>query len=265
MTCSEVRELLPEHAVGVLPTAERDAVERHLRWCAGCRKEAAELAQAAALVGFALPPAATPERLADRVVEAIHAAIGPRGSVRRLRAAAAGAVAALVAVAGLGWGAVMAGRAERFAERAARAERRQAEALAEFRRVLDRMVPGTEIPRQETFLGQLAPAHGASGGGAVLQLVSPDRIDLVIVMVSGLRPAGPGELPYRVRLTNAAGEVIRVGRIAELDADGAADVIRQFPNRELAGFTEVAVLDARGELVLAGSIEQAPSEPAPAS
>lgn len=259
MTCAEVRELLPEHAVGVLLGPDRAEVERHLRWCAGCRKEAAELAQAAALVGFALPPAATPERLADRVVEAIHAAAGSRGSVRRLRAAAAGAVAALVAVAGLGWGAVMAGRAERFAERAAQAERRRAEALAEFRRVLDRLVPGTEIPRQETFLGQLAPAHGGSGGGAVLQLVSPDRIDLVIVMVSGLRPAGPEALPYRVRLANAAGEVIRVGRITELDADGAADVIRQFPNREIAGFTEVAIVDASGEVVLSGTVDQTPS------
>jgi hypothetical protein len=258
MTCPEVRELLPEHAVGVLPAAEREAVERHLRWCAGCRKEAAELAQAAAIVGFALPPAPAPERLADRVVEAVHAAIGPRGSARRLRTAAAGAIAALVAVAGLGWGAVMAGRAERFAERAARAEQRQAEALAEFRRVLDRVVPGTDIPQQETFLGQLGPVHGGSGGGAVLQLVSPTRIDLVIVMVSGLRPEAPDALPYRVRLANAAGETIRVGRITELDADGAADVIRQFPNRELAGFTEVTVVDAQGEVVLAGSIDQVP-------
>lgn len=256
MTCTEVRELLPEHAVGVLSAADREGVERHLRWCAGCRKEAAELAQAAALVGLALPPVPAPERLADRVLEAIHAAIGPRGSLRRLRIAAVGTVAALVAVAGLGWGAVMAGRAERFAERAARAEQRQAEALAEFRRLLDRLVPGTEILRQETFLGQLAPVAGGSGGGAVLQLVSPSRIDLVIVMVSGLRPESPAELPYRVRLANAAGEAIRVGRITELDADGAADVIRQFPNRELVGFTEISVVDARGRVVLAGSVDQ---------
>ena len=256
MTCTEARELLPEHAVGVLSATDREAVERHLRWCAGCRKEAAELAQAAAIVGFALPPASAPERLADRIVDAIQAAVGPRGSIRRVRVAAAGALAALVAVAGLGWGAVMAGRAERFAERAARAERRQAEALAEFRRVLDRVVPGTDI--QETFLGQLAPVHGGSGGGAVLQLVSPSRIDLAIVMVSGLRPKRPEELPYRVRLANAAGEVIRLGRITELDADGAADVIRQFPDRELVGFTEVTVVDALGEVVLAGTVDQMP-------
>jgi hypothetical protein len=93
----------------------------------------------------------------------------------------------------------------------------------------------------------------------VLELVSPSRIDLVIVMVSGLRPKTPEALPYRVRLANAAGEVIRVGRIGELDADGAADLIRQFPNRELAGFTEVTVLDASGEVVLAGEVDQGPA------
>jgi hypothetical protein len=258
VTCTEVRELLPEHAVGVLRASDREDVERHLRWCAGCRRESAELIEAAALVGLALPPAPLPERLADRVLDAIRGARGSRAAIRRLRAAAAGTVAALVAVAGLGWGAVMAGRAERFAERAARAEQRQAEALAEFRRLLDRTVPGTEVTQRETFLGQLAPVHGGSGGGAVLQLVSPSRIDLVIVMVSGLRPERVGPLPYRVRLANAAGEVVRVGRIAELDADGAADVIRQFPNRELAGFTEVTVVDAHGEAVLAGTVDQTP-------
>lgn len=258
MTCIEVRELLPEYAIGVLPATQRTQVERHLRWCAGCRKEAAELAQAAALVGFALPPVPAPERLADRVLARIRAAAGPRGSPRRLRTTTAAAIAALVAVASLGWGAVMAGRAERFADRAARAERRRAEALAEFRRVVDRLVPGTQIPRQETFLGQLAPTGGGSGGGAVLQLVSPSRIDFVVVMVSGLHPAEPDALPYRVTLANGEGEVIRVGRIGELDADGAADLVRQFPDRELAGFTDVRLIDARGEVVLAGTVDQTP-------
>ncbi|GIU98546.1 MAG: hypothetical protein KatS3mg014_0162 [Actinomycetota bacterium] len=259
MTCVEVRELLPEYAVGVLSPAERAEVDRHLGWCAGCAKEAAELSQAAALVGFALPPAPVPERLADRVLARMRAAVGPRGSVRRARAAAAAALAAVVAVAGLGWGAVMAGRAERFAERAERAERRQAEALAEFRRVVDRLVPGIEIPRQETFLGQLAPVAGGSGGGAVLELVSPTRIDFVVVMVSGLHPEAPEVLPYRVRLENGAGEAILVGRIAELDADGAADLVRQFPNRDLTGFTEVRVVDALGRVALAGSVDQTPA------
>ncbi len=261
MTCLQVRELLPEHAVGVLSERDRTAVEQHLRWCAGCRKEAAELASAAAVVGFALPPVETPSGLGDRVVRRVRAVAGAPGSPRRMRAAAAAAIAAVVAVSGLGWGAVMAGRAERFQDRAALAERRQAEAIENFQQVIAELVPGTEVPAQETFLGQLAPAQGGSGGGAVLQLVSATRIDFVVVMVSGLDPTDLEALPYRVRLSNAAGEVLRVGRIDELDADGAADLIRQFDDRELAGFTLVEIASARGDVVLSGTVDQSPAAP----
>ena len=263
MTCVEVRELLPELAVGDLPDTEVAEVERHLRWCAGCRKEATELGSAAATVGFALPQAQVPTGLGDRIVGRIRHTAGAPGSARRMRMAAAATIAALVAVSGLGWGAVMAGRAERFADRAAEAERRQAQALEEFQKILVQLVPGQELPAQETFLGQLAPQQGGKGGGAALELVSPTRIDFVIVMVSGLDPLDTEALPYRVTLANPEGEVIRVGKIPELDADGAADLIRQFDDRELAGFTEVQVTDAHGGAVLAGQVDQTPSTPGP--
>ena len=263
MTCVEVRELLPELAVGVLAEPERIEVERHLRWCAGCRKEAAELGSAAAVVGFALPPAQIPKGLGDRVVGRVRHAAGAPGSLRRMRTAAAATIAALVAVSGLGWGAVMAGRAERFADRAAEAEQRQVQALEGFQKLLLQLVPEPERPAQETFLTQLSPQQGGKGGGAALELVSPTRLDFVIVMVSGLDPLDAEASPYRVTLSNAAGEIVRVGKILELDADGAADLIRQFEDRDLSGFTEVQVTDARGHVVLAGTVDQTPSTPGP--
>lgn len=266
MTCSEVRELLPEFAVGVLSEPDRVAVERHLAWCAGCRKEAGELGNAAATVAFALPQAQVPKGLGDRVLGRVRQASGTPGSVRRLRTAGAAAVAALVAVAGLGWGAVMAGRADRLAVRAEQAEERQSEALERFQKILVQLVPGgPELPAQETFLGQLTPkTAGVDGGGAVLQLVSPTRIDFVIVIVNGLDAGPEGEaLPYRVALTNAGGEVLRAGRIAELDADGGAQLFRQFAERDLTGFTDVLVTDASGAVVLAGGVDQTPATPGP--
>ena len=35
MTCLEVRDLLPELSIGVLPESERERLGRHLQWCAG--------------------------------------------------------------------------------------------------------------------------------------------------------------------------------------------------------------------------------------
>jgi predicted anti-sigma-YlaC factor YlaD len=256
VTCLEVRELLPEMAVGVLSSEDRELVERHLQWCAGCRKEATDLGAAAATFAFALDPVPMPQGLGDRVVARVRRAAGAPGTPRRARMVAASIVAAMVAVGSLGWGAVMAGRAERFAVRAERAEREQAEALEQFQRVLAGVFPGRELPDDQTHLGQLAPVGAGAGGGAVLQMVSPTILDFVMVIVSGLDPAESAGLPYRVRLANDRGEVLRAGRIAELDADGGAEVFHQFKTADLTGYTMVDVVDASGEVVLSGVVDQ---------
>ena len=256
MNCLEVRELLPELAVGVLSSEDHERVERHLQWCAGCRKEATDLGAAAATFAFALEPAPVPQGLGDRVVSRVRRAAGTPGTPRRARMAAAAVAAAMVAVASLGWGAAMAGRADRFAERAERAEREQAAALERFQRVLAGVIPGQELPDDETHLGQLRPVAGGSGGGAVLQLVSPTILDFVMVTVSGLDPAETAALPYRVRLENSGGDVLRAGRIDELDADGGADVFHEFKTADLSGYTTVTVVDASGEVVLSGVVDQ---------
>src|SRR5206468_790050 len=68
--------------------------------------------------------------------DVVRAAARPR-SGRRTRTVIAAVIAAAIAVASLGWGAVMAGRAQRFAERAAQAEQAKSQALDQFQRVLD--------------------------------------------------------------------------------------------------------------------------------
>jgi hypothetical protein len=256
VNCLAVRELLPELAVGVLSAADRDEVDRHLRWCAGCRKESAELGNAAATIAFALAPVEVPHGLHDRIVEGVKRAAGAPGTSRRARTAAASIVAAMIAVASLGWGAVMAGRADRFEERAANAESRTRQALAQFQTILDQVIPaGQELPPEQTRLGRLIPTAEGQGGGAVLQLVSPSLLDYSIVIVNGLDPDATARLPYHVELVNAAGRVLRAGRIGELDADGGAEVFRQFSNKDLTGYSTVRVVDAAGVVVLEGGVD----------
>jgi hypothetical protein len=261
VTCLEVRELLPELAVDTITPDDRRQVERHLQWCAGCRKEASDLGQAAAILAYSLPPAPVPQGLSERVVDRVRRAAGasgPSGTPRRARTVAAAIVAAMVAVASLGWGAVMAGRADRFADRAEQAERERARALERFQVVLSQVIPGEEISSNEgARLGQLAPVAGGTGGAAVLQLVSPTMLDFVIVIANGLSD-DPDLLPYRVQLSNDAGQVLRAGRIVELDSDGGAEVFRQFQTQPLTGFSTVTVLDAAGEVVLTGTVDQTP-------
>lgn len=256
MTCLEVRELLPELAVDTIAPADRREVERHLQWCAGCRREAADLGQAAALLAFSLPPAEVPQGMGERVVERVRRAAGTPGTPRRARTVAAAIVAAMVAVASLGWGAVMAGRADRFADRAEQAERERARALERFQVVLSQVIPGEEIStNDDAHLGQLAPRGAGTGGAAVLQLVSPTLLDFVIVIANGLSD-DPDRLPYRVRLSNETGQVLRAGRIDELDANGGAEVFHQYKTQDLTGFSTVTVVDVSGEVVLTGTVDQ---------
>jgi putative zinc finger protein len=257
LTCLEVRDLLPELALGMLPREERRRVERHLAWCAGCRKESSELGAAAATFAFTLRPAPMPEALRTTVVEEVKRAAGASGSRRRSsRAVGAAIVAGFIALASLGWGAAMAGRAARFEDRAAAVDRRSAAAFDRMKVILNQLVPGA-ASSNETHLAQLTPTAAGSGGAFALQLVSPRLIDFALVMVNGIDPAtAADELPYRVQLLNAAGDVLRVGAITSLDAEGGADVYRQFDAIDLTGYTTVRVLDADGVVVLRGTIDQ---------
>jgi hypothetical protein len=247
VNCLAVRDRLLERVLGGLSVRETSAVDRHLAWCAACRKEVGELETAAGTLAFALAPVPVPAELEDRVVDVVSSLMRHRSSApRRGRMAVAATVAAMLALGGLGWGAVMAGRATRVEEQAAADAQAAGRALADF----GALIEGTEFSDATPRLADLVPIEG-SGRGAALAVSSETADDLAVVLVSGLDPAGA---PYTVELLGHEGDRLRVGRIRTLGPDGGGEVQRVFSGDELVVYERVVVLDRAGELTLQGGL-----------
>ena len=260
MNCGAVRERLPEHALGVVGGREGEAVDRHLAWCAACRKEARDLHGAAASLAYTLAPVEPNPALEERVVAAVQEAAGRRrGPHRRGRLATVAALAAVLAVAGLGWGAVMAGRVARLSDQADLAASQARTGLEAFGGLVEQ---GTFTdPETEAFLGTLRPSPGLSGGGAALTVVSPGSDDQAVVVLSGLRSARRA-LPYRVTLWDPRHGFV-LGRIAQVNAADGSATIARIVEDDLRGFDRVVVRDGRGRVVLRGDLEAEMSVPSP--
>jgi hypothetical protein len=249
VTCTAVRDRLAEHALGVLATADLTQVDRHLAWCAACRKEADGLNRAAGSLTFALAPVEPAPELEERIVEAIAGTVGGRRTdvPRRGRLAVAAVVAAMLALSGLGWGAVMAGRADRLQKRIEQAEQRQSESIVRIRTIFR----GLEFGDGKASLALLATVDGGAGGGAALTVTSDSIRDIAIVQVLGLRV---GQGPFMVELAGHDGDVIQVGRITHLDVDGGGTLIDRF-DEDLEAFQRIIVRGATGGIILQGILE----------
>ncbi len=154
MNCPAVRDRLPEHALGVADHHDVHAIERHLAWCAACRKEARDLERAAATLAFAPAPAAPPRELM---------------------------------IAGLGTGAVLGRRDVPPADKPSTQAQQQDAAFERFQRIIQSAGPDTKAA-----VGLLTPSGKVPWRGAALVIVSPSGDDQVVVTVDGLPSArGP--------------------------------------------------------------------------
>ena len=255
MTRLEIRDRLVERSLGALHLEDVTEVDRHLLWCAACRKEAAEMDRAAATFALTLAPASPEPDLEDRVLAAVHAAAerpASRRVMRRSRSGAAAVIAAAIAVSALGWGAAMAGRADRFRDAAAESTQLKSDEARRLQRFVGSDLFGA--PGNRAFLGSLAPTAGRLGGGSAVTWISPTITDFTMVTVAGLPPANEEALPYRIWIVNeTTGQQLPVGRpIRHLDADGGA--MRVQDADDLTEFGTVIVTDAAGEIVLRGSV-----------
>jgi len=265
VNCVAVRDRLPERALGGVSSNDGQVLERHLAWCAACRKEAGELESAAATFAFALAPVEPEPDLEDRVVDVVRSTASKRQPLvaRRGRLAVALAVAGMVAVAGLGWGAVMAGRAARFEDLSRQVKVEKAHAAERFQEILDSL-EFADPSNQLSVANLTRGTRGATASGSAVTLVSSTTPDVAIVMVNGFRQADAAGLPFRVFLLSERGRMLRVGVIRSLDTGGGAIAFRRF-SLDLSRFTGIQVRNADGSIVLQGSVtlQSAISTPSP--
>jgi Putative zinc-finger len=252
VTCLEVRERLTEHALGLLSKVEATEVARHLEWCAGCRKESAELEEGASRIALALPIAQPPSSLETRVVDRLRTASGRivPGSRRRMRVLlAATLAAALLAMGATGWAIAERGHVQTLKEQVTA---KQAQ-LNAFANALE-SVRG----RGTTFKANLAPALGGRGGGSAIMATAPGLDDFVFIDV--LLPGTKGPFWFQIVSNKSALKAVRMLRAT------AGSWIRYWPtNKDLSGAVTITVLDDQSRTVLSGTFRPyaaAPSEPA---
>jgi type II secretory pathway pseudopilin PulG len=252
VNCLAVRERLAEHALGVLTDGDGSSLDRHLEWCAACRKEAGELQRAAATLAYSVAPLEPPPELEERVVETVREAASRRqtASPRRSRVAAAGVLAAMLALSGLGWGAVMAGRAERAEQQAADLREAQESAFRRFQDVFQ--LPEVD-PAAIAEVSTLLSPRLREGRGDALVLLSPSGDDLAFVLVNGLTGLRANQLPLEVKLAGNGSRQLVVGQIRTLNSSGEGGVYRTFVEG-LRGYNAVVIRDARGKVLLNGTL-----------
>ena len=160
MNCAAVRDRLTERALGAMPADDGQALDRHLAWCAACRKEAARArsrgrdVRVRARSGGARARSGRPgrgRRAGDRGQAATRRRSARHGWRSRWRSPACWRCR------GLGWGAVMAGRAARF-EDLSKAEQ-QKRLRCERRVPPDPQQLGVQRPRERGVPGNARERH----------------------------------------------------------------------------------------------------------
>jgi hypothetical protein len=239
--CPDVRPDLPEHALGTLPLERRREIDVHLVWCAGCRKEAREMAEGATALGLVAPGAEPPASLEERVVRVVS----QHRPGRRSRLAAVGVAAALVvaAISG-GWAVAMRQKVQELADAAAGASDRS----ARFERTLRDIVGeqgGGRILSAPLSTGR----EGPGPGGRAILFDARRGEDWVLVIVGGL-PEGGG--PYQGYVV-MQGHRHLLGRLWP-SAPGEMTTYKIFAMHDLAVSDSVVILDREGNLALRGTL-----------
>jgi Putative zinc-finger len=249
--CADVRDLLPELALGQLTPEDARLVERHVRSCPGCRKELAELEEGAASIALSLRPVDAPSALEHRVLERVALASGRRVAPqahRRLRRQArrltgVTVAAAVLAAASAGW--AVAERHNAVVVRRA-TENQLARIQRDFQRTLDTVGSAPSVASLRA-----TPGHSGTGSATI---VSIPRQDDLILLIVWLNDADRG--PYSVRLETKGGGVLTLGQLTRTTT-GALVFPEAHSGFDLSTVQYVTILDGNALPVMTGIVHRA--------
>jgi len=240
MTCDEVRERLPEHVLGTLDDVSDLAIRRHLRGCAGCRREMEALGEGLALFARASHDAEPPPDLQERVMATLadewrdDAVTAPPPRPRRARGGWITAVAAAIAlVVALTWGVTQHARVHSLV-------------------ASDRYTQLLNILGGKGFrAGTLQPANGAQVQGSAVVYDSHEGQSWVAVFVRGPGLTGPAH----ATLTSPDGREIDLYDLhIRPDGTGSAWLVTA---QDLQGFDHVTVTGAAGTTLASTTLRPA--------
>jgi Putative zinc-finger len=242
VTCMEIRDRLSEHALGVLSKPDAREVERHLEWCAGCRKEASELFEGAVSMALALPPAEPASALEGRILERFRMATGrtPVPHRGRMRVLVAATLAAAIAVSGsTGW---------LIAKKGSQTLREKVDEVVTKNKDLASLVNSIKGSGQTSTATLNSPSRERGFGQAIVFSAPDEGFLLVDIPVLPTR-AGP----FTVQLVGRG--VIDAGQL-NLSSSDHPVLLRWFKDEPLSKMSTVTVIDrSTGAVVLTGKIK----------
>jgi Putative zinc-finger len=246
--CIELRARLSEHAVSTLPEKERREVERHLEWCAGCRKESRELQEGAAIAGLSLPPVDPPWQLEDRVVSVIRSGANRSSGRRRTALRSVTVIAAVIGLLGIALAGVLFARQQSTQSALDHSKQQSQDMLVKMNKLLSDLRTGGTPSHIEQLV--LRPVGGSDGaGGALLDVPKSRRFSAELeVLVTGLDPS---RVPYRVWLLGSDGRRFMIPGYIALDHTGGGDL--SWFGRSLRYYSAIEIRDRSGKRVLMGS------------
>jgi predicted anti-sigma-YlaC factor YlaD len=242
VTCAEVRSLLPDHLLAMVPETQAAAIRRHLRGCAACRAEMAALDEGLAAFTDAVAPADPSPELRARVLSTLEdewreAPERPavRGAALRRPMASwlVAAAAALVLVASVSWGVSQTRRANDAIAGAASYER------------LLSTLGGTEFR-----VGALQPVGDSGVKGSVLLYESKWGRSWAAVFVKTEYDTGA----LSATVTSPDGSSLRFERFWTKGGEGDGWLVT---SADVSTMNRVTVRDASGTVLATGNVTEA--------